>query len=220
MSIRILAVDDHEILRAGIRLVIDDYDDLELIGEVSDGLAAVAQAAELKPDIVIMDISMPGLNGIDTTRQIKEADSNIKVLALTGFSHEQFVIDMLKAGADGYILKDCLSDELVKAIHTVHAGKKYLCNRAAVVVIDSITHGGQEQDGRSPIEKLTDKEYQMLKLVAEGCSGKEIAYKLGISIKTVDGRKRKIMEKLELHSIADLVRFAMSHGLIPLNFEE
>ncbi len=98
--------------------------------------------------------------------------------------------------------------------------KKYLCSKAAVVVIDSITHSGQEQDIGSPMEKLTDKESQMLKLVAEGCSGKEIAYKLGISIKTVDGRKRKIMEKLELHSIADLTRFAMSQGLVPSDFEK
>ena len=220
MSIGILAVDDHEILRAGIRLVIDDCDDLAIVGEACDGSEAVQQAAELKPDIVIMDISMPALNGIEATRQIKEADSNIKVLALTGFSHKQFVLDMLKSGADGYILKDCLSDELVNAIHTVCAGKKYLCNKAAVVVIDSITHSGQEQDSRSPIEKLTDKESQMLKLVAEGYSGKEIAYKLGISIKTVDGRKRKIMEKLELHSVADLTRFAIKKGLVPSDFEE
>ncbi len=220
MSIRILSVDDHEILRAGIRLVIDDYDDLELVGEVSDGLSAVEETAKLKPDIVIMDIAMDGLNGIEATRQIKEADSNIKILALTGFSHKQFVLDMLKSGADGYVLKDCLKDELVKAIHAVCAGKKYLCSKAAVVVIDSITRSGQEQDSGSPIEKLTDKESQMLKLVAEGLSSKEIAYKLGISIKTVDGRKRKIMEKLELHSVADMTRFAIKRGLVPLDFEE
>jgi len=220
MSIRILAVDDHEILRAGIRLVIDDYDDLELVGEVSDGFSAVEETAKLKPDVVIMDIAMEGLNGIEATRQIKEADGNIKILALTGFSHKQFVLDMLKSGADGYILKDCLSDELVKAIHAVCEGKKYLCSKAAVVVIDSITHSGQEQDSGSPIEKLTDKEYQMLKLVAEGYSGKEIAHKLGVSIKTVDGRKRKIMEKLELHSVADMTRFAIRKGVVPLDFKE
>ncbi len=219
MSIRILTVDDHEILRAGIRLVIGDYDDLELVGEVNDGLAAVEQAAELKPDVVIMDIAMEGLNGIEATRQIKEADGNIKVLALTGFSHKQFVLDMLKSGADGYILKDCLSDELIEGIYAVCAGKKYLCNKAEDIVIESVTHDKQtEQTGHS-IEKLTDKESQLLKLVAEGYSGKETAYKLGISIKTVDGRKRKVMKKLVLHGIADLTRFAISHDLVPADFE-
>ena len=219
MSIGILAVDDHEILRAGIRLVTDDRDDLQIIGEACDGSEAVQQAVRLKPDIVIMDISMAGLNGIDATRQIKAADSNIKVLALTGFSHHQFVIDMLKAGADGYILKDCLSDELIKGIYAVCAGKKYLCNRAEDIVIESVTHDKQaEQTGHS-IEKLTDKESELLKLVAEGFSGKEIAYKLGISIKTVDGRKRKVMKKLVLHGIADLTRFAISQGLVSADFE-
>ncbi len=219
MGIGILTVDDHEILRAGIRLVIDDYDDLQISGEAWDGSGAVQQAAKLKPDIVIMDVSMTGLNGIDATRQIKAADSNIKVLALTGFSHHQFVIDMLKAGADGYILKDCLKDELIKGIYAVHAGKKYLCSKVEDIVIESVIHDKQtEQTGHS-IEKLTDKETQLLKLVAEGYSGKEIAYKLGISIKTVDGRKRKVMKKLVLYGIADLTRYAISEGLVPTGFE-
>ena len=219
MGIGILTVDDHEILRAGIRLVIDDYDDLQISGEAWDGSGAVQQAAELKPDVIIMDIAMTGLGGIDATRQIKAADSNIKVLALTGFSHHQFVIDMLKAGADGYILKDCLKDELIKGIYAVHAGKKYLCSRAEDIVIESVIHDGQAEKTEHSIEKLTDKQTQMLTLIAEGYSGKEIAYKLGISIKTVDGRKRKIMKKLVLHGIADLTRFAISHDLVPADFE-
>ncbi len=126
---------------------------------------------------------------------------------------------MLKAGADGYILKDCLKGELIKGIYAVHSGMKYLCNSAEDIVIESVTHDKQtEQTGHS-IEKLTDRESEMLKLVAEGYSGKEIAYKLGISIKTVDGRKRKVMKKLVLHGIADLTRFAISHDLVPADFE-
>lgn len=219
MSIRILAADDHPIVVAGIRSVIDDHDDLEIIGEARDGPASVEQAAKLRPDVVIMDIAMPGLNGIEATRQIKETDGNINVLALTGFSHKQFIFDMLKAGASGYVLKDCLKDQLIEAIYAVHAGKKYLCNEAAGVVVESVRTDLRTRDAGSLIEKLTDKECHMLKLVAQGYSGKEMAYKLGISIKTVDGRKRKIMKKLVLHGIADLTRFAISHDLVPADFE-
>ena len=220
MSIRILAVDDHEILRAGIRVVIDGYEDLELIGEVSDGLAAVEQAAKLKPDIVIMDIGIPGLNGIEATRQITEKNDDIRVLVLSGYADKEFVLDMFKAGARGYVIKDCMSQELIKAIYDVHAGQAYLCSKAADILIESITSGEQEQDSRSSIEQLTDKECQLLKLVAQGFSSKEIAYKLGISIKTVDGRKRDVMKKLVLHGIADLTRFAIKQGLVASDFEK
>ncbi len=219
MSIRILTADDHPIVAMGIRTVIDGHDDLEIIGEARDGPAAVEQAAKLRPDVVIMDISMPGINGIEATRQIKEADGNVKVLALTGFSPEQFVFDMLKAGASGYVLKDCLKDQLIEAIYAVHAGKKYLCSEAASVVVESVRTDLRTREAGSSIEKLTDKECCMLKLVAQGYSSKEIAHKFGISIKTVDGRKRKIMKKLVLHGIADLTRFAISHDLVPADFQ-
>ena len=219
MTIRILTADDHPIVAAGIRSVIDGHDDLEIIGEARDGPAAVEQAAKLRPDVVIMDIAMPGLNGIEATRQIKEADANVKVLALTGFSHEQFVFDMLKAGASGYVLKDCLKDQLIEAIYAVHAGKKYLCSKAADILIGSMKTDGRTREAGSSIEKLTDKDCHMLKLVAQGYSSKETAHKLGISIKTVDGRKRKVMAKLELDGIADLTRFAIKQGLIPSDFE-
>jgi len=218
MSIKILAVDDHELLRAGIKLVIAEQKDMEVIGQADNGFAAVEMTKELKPDVVIMDVSMPGLNGIEATRQIIQGDCNAKVLILSGFSNEQFIIDILKAGASGYVLKDCLSDELLEAIYTVYAGKKYLCSKAADVVVESITRNSeQKQKSRSPIENLTDKERQMLKLVAQGFSGKQISNNLGINIKTVDGRKRSIMKKLDLHNVADLTKFAIKERLITLD---
>ena len=219
MSIKILAVDDHELLRAGIKLVIAEQKDMEVIGQADNGLAAVEMTKKLMPDVAVMDVSMPGLNGIEATRQIMQGDCNAKVLILSGFSNEQFVIDILKAGASGYVLKDCLSDELIEAIYTVYAGKKYLCSKAADVVVKSITRDSERKQNKSPVEKLTEKECQMLKLVAQGISGKQISNTLGISIKTVDGRKRSIMKKLDLHNIADLTKFAIKEGLITLDYE-
>jgi DNA-binding NarL/FixJ family response regulator len=220
MSIKILAVDDHEILRVGIKLVIDEQKDMEVIGQADNGFAAVEMTKKLRPDVVVMDVSMPSLNGIEATRQIIQGDCKAKVLILSGFSNEQFVIDILKAGASGYVLKDCLSDELIEAIYTVYAGKKYLCSKAADVVVESITrNSGQKQKSPSPVEKLTNKECQMLKLVAQGFSGKQISNNLGISIKTVDGRKRSIMKKLDLHNIADLTKFAIKERLVTLDCE-
>jgi len=219
MSIKILAVDDHEILRAGIKLVIAEQKDMEVIGQADNGAAAVEMTKKLRPDVVVMDVSMPGLNGIEATRQIIQGDCNAKVLILSGFSNEQFVVDILKAGASGYVLKDCLSDELIEAIYTVYAGKKYLCSKAADVVVESITRNSERKQNRSPVEKLTEKECQMLKLVAQGFSGKQISNTLGISIKTVDGRKRSIMKKLDLHNIAELTKFAIKEGLITLDCE-
>jgi len=219
MSIKILAVDDHEILRAGIKLVIAEQKDMEVIGQADNGAAAVEMTKKLRPDVVVMDVSMPGLNGIEATRQIIQGDCNAKVLILSGFSNEQFVVDILKAGASGYVLKDCLSDELIEAIYTVYAGKKYLCSKAADVVVESITRNSERKQNRSPVEKLTEKECQMLKLVAHGFSGKQISNTLGISIKTVDGRKRSIMKKLDLHNIAELTKFAIKEGLITLDCE-
>ena len=219
MNIKILVVDDHEVLRAGIKFLVDRHDDMQIIGEADNGLVAVKETRKLKPDIVIMDIAMPGINGIEATRQIKWDDGNIHVLGLSVYADKHSVICMLKAGARGYVVKDCISQELVEAIYTVHGGQIYLCGKAADILIESIINDEQIQDSRSPMEKLTEKECQMLKLVAQGQSGKQIAYELGISIKTVDGRKRKIMEKLKLHSIADMTRFAIKEDMVTLDIE-
>ena len=219
MCIKILTVDDCQLLRQGIKSVIDDHDDIEWVAEASNGTEALEIIKETKPDVVVVDINMPGLNGIETTRKIKDYDSMINVLALSAHLNQSLIIDMLEAGASGYVTKDCISDELIHAIRAVHSGQRYICERATDILVETITKGQVPLESKNAIERLTDKEREMIKLVAVGLSSKQIAYKLGISIKTVDGRRRQIRKKLHLNSIADVVRFAIKKKLVQLDDE-
>jgi DNA-binding NarL/FixJ family response regulator len=215
MSIRILLADDHAITREGLRSLIEKQSDLEVIGEAEDGRKAVCLVRELLPDILITDISMPNLNGIDAARQIVRDYPKVKVIALSVHSNKAFVADMLKAGASGYVLKECLFEELVEAIHTVMAGGIYLSAKVAGVVVgDYIKRlsAGTE----SPLDLLTEREREVLQLVAEGKTTKQIALQLHVTTKAIEANRRAIMEKLDAHSVADLVKIAIAGGLATL----
>lgn len=218
MAIRVIVVDDHGVLREGLRLLIEQRKGLELVGEAEDGRKAVEIAAELKPDIVLMDVSMPGLNGIEAARQILHDNNNIKVLALSAYSNKRFVTEMLKLGASGYILKDSASDELVRAIETVAAGDNYLCPKAASLIIEDYKQNSKSFANHSPLDALTAKERELLQLLAEGISTKEAARLLSVSVKTTDARRRETMNKLGISSMAELTKFAIREGLTSLEF--
>ena len=215
MSIRILLADDHGIMREGLRSLLEKEPDIKVVGEAEDGRKAIGLVSELLPDVVIMDISMPGLNGADATRRIVHQFPTVKVIALSMHSNRIFVVDMLKAGASGYVLKECLFDELVEAIRIVAAGDKYLSPKVAGVVVSDYVKrlsGGAE----SPLETLTGREREVLQLIGEGKNTKQIALELHVSSKTIEANRRKIMEKLDAHSIAELVKMAIVGGLASL----
>lgn len=215
MSIKVLLVDDHAIIREGLRSLLEKQPEVEVIADTYDGRIALDLVRELLPNIVIMDISMPGLNGIEATRQIIAEFPDVKVIALSIHSKRRFVADMLSVGATGYILKECLFDELVQAIKAVAAGGRYLSPRITdVVVSDYVKRLSATAD--SPLEALKSREREVLQLVAEGKSTKQIALELHVSPKTIEANRRQIMEKLNIHSVAELTKYAVREGLTTL----
>ncbi len=211
--IRVLLVDDHVILRDGIKALIGLSKDVEVVGEAGDGQGAIDRVAELRPDVVLMDIAMPGLDGLEATRRIKERYKNVRVLILTQHENREYVFPILKAGADGYVLKKAAGTELLSAIRAVHIGGTFLYPSVArAVVEDYLRPDGTVADRRH--SKLSDREIGVLKLVAEGRSNQEIADLLCLSVKTVTGHRTNIMEKLDLHSRTELVKYAIRTGLI------
>jgi len=215
MSIKVLLVDDHAIIREGLRSLLDKQPEMEVIADTDDGRKAIELVRELLPDIVIMDITMPGLNGIEATRQIIAEFPDVKVIALSIHSKRRYVADMLSAGATGYILKECLFDELVQAIKAVAAGGRYLSPRITdVVVSDYVKRLSASAD--SPFEALKTREREVLQLVAEGKSTKQIALELHVSTKTIEANRRQIMEKLNIHNVAELTKYAVREGLTTL----
>ena len=220
MSITILAVDECEIFRAGIKMVLRKHDDLEIVGEAKDGLEAVQQAKKLEPDVIVMDINMPQMDGIEATRQIISTGSKSHIVALSAYFNESMIVDMVEAGASGYVTKNCFSDELAHAIRAVHKGHRYLCEKATSILVEKVAKSKLPQESTNPIRSLTDKECQMVKMVAGGLSSKQIAYELGISVKTVDGRRRRVREKLHLNGVADLVKFAIKKRMVKLDENE
>ena len=218
MSIRILIVDDHGIVREGLRSLIGQQEGMQIIGEAVTGKEAVELADKLMPDIILMDVSMPVLNGVEAARQIIKGNSGAKVLALSAHSNKRFVTDMLKIGVSGYVLKDCMTEELVRAIGAVMAGERYLSTRVAGIVIDQYVHGKDAKGEGIFLDKLTSKEREILQLVVEGHATKEIARMLNLSIKTIDGRRREVMHKLNMSSVAELTKFAIREELTSLDF--
>jgi len=212
MKIKVLLVDDHAIIREGLRSLLEKQPEMEVIADTDDGRKALRLVQKLSPDIVIMDITMPGLNGIEATRQITAEFPDVKVIALSIHSKRRYVADMLSAGATGYILKECLFDELVAAIKAVATGGRYLSPRITdVVVSDYVKRLSASAD--SPFEALKAREREVLQLVAEGKSTKQIALELHVSIKTIEANRRQIMDKLNIHSIAELTKYAVREGL-------
>ncbi len=215
MPTRVLLVDDHAIIRQGLASLLEKQPDIEVVGSVEDGRKAVDIARELAPDLVIMDISMPNLNGIDATRKIIGEMGDVKIIALSIHSSRHFVAEMLKAGASGYILKECLFDELVEAIKTVLNGGTYLSPRITGVVIDDyVKRLSTQYQPEGPV--LNEREREVLQFLSEGKSTKQIAVQLHVSAKTIESNRRNIMDKLGINSVAELTKYAVREGLTPL----
>ena len=206
---RILLVDDHAVVRQGFKMILDAQSDMEIIGEAANGREAVELAAQLRPDIVVMDVAMPELNGIEATRRVIASDPHIRVIALSMHKDSVYVREILRAGARGYLLKDSGADDLVKAIRAVAGGESYLSPAVSNAVLDDY-----RKHVTNPIDLLTSREREVLQMLAEGKTNKEIAVVLNLSVYTVDAHRGRIMEKLNLHSINELVRFALRNGLI------
>jgi two-component system response regulator NreC len=213
MSIRILIVDNHGILRQGIQDLIEKHSDMEVAGQADNGLTAVELARQLQPDIVLMDVTMPVLNGIQATRQIKSELPDVKVLALSVHAKREFVLDMVRAGVSGYMLKECVFDDLVYDIKVIVAGQSYLSPQIASIVMDGITKDNIFGTAAGNRQVLSAKENQILQLLTEGISAKQIASELGLSVKTVEANRRHIMKKTEVDNLADLIKYAIRQGL-------
>jgi len=211
--IRVLLAEDHAIVREGLRSLLEKQPEIEIVCDAEDGRIAVERVRELQPDVVIMDITMPNLNGLEATRQITKEFPQIKVIALSVHSNRIFVADMLEAGAVGYVLKECLFDELVQAIQAVITGKTYLSSRITGVVVEDYIKRLVNVSA-SPLSSLTSREREVLQLVAEGKSTKEIALELHVSTKTIDAGRRKIMVKLNANSVVDLIKIAIVENLV------
>jgi len=212
MSIRIILADDHTIVRHGLNKLIQQQEDMEVIAQAADGHSAVELTRELSPDMVIMDIGMPDLNGIDATRQIIHEFPQVKVIGLSMHSGQKFVIEMLKAGASGYLLKDCALEELTTAIKTVAAGKIYLSPSITDVVVENYVRHSQKKES-SAFSLLSQREREVLQLMAEGKTTKQIGQHLHISPKTVEGHRLRLMAKLNIDSVAKLTKYAIQEGL-------
>jgi len=216
MSVRIILADDHKIVREGLRALIEKRPGFEVIAEAEDGRTTVKLTKELSPDIVIMDIAMPDMNGIEATRRIIEQVPNVKVIALSMHSDIRFVVEMLKAGASGYLLKDCASEELTNAIRAVMKNRTYLSPDIADIVIKDYSRLISKEN-LSVFSILTAREREALQLLAEGKTTREIATLLKISVKTVETYRQKIMDKLNIYSIAELTKYAIREGLTSLD---
>jgi two-component system response regulator NreC len=212
MSIRIVLADDHAIVRQGLSRAIQQEDDMEVVGQAPNGRATIELVRELSPDILITDISMPELNGVEATRQVLRESPGMKVIALSMHSSRQFVIEMFKAGAMGYLLKDCDYDELVKAIHAVADGKTYVSPSIGDIIVDDLL-GGKPTGTANAFSVLTPREREVLQLMAEGNTTRQIALQLYISPKTVEAHRLRVMNKLDIDNVAQLTKYAIQEGL-------
>lgn len=208
--LKVLLVDDHAILREGLRALLSHYEEIEVIGEAQDGLAAIIFIEDTKPDIVIMDIAMPGMCGIEATRLIHEKFPEVRVLILSQHDDWQYVKPLLEAGAAGYLTKRALGKDLITALQTVARGETFLQPSIATTVTKQMRGNSKKEDRR--VEHLTDREQEILKLIASGKTNPQIAIVLSLSVKTVDWHRTNLMSKLDIHGVADLVRFAIQNG--------
>lgn len=215
MTIKILIADDHKIVREGIRALIEKQPGMEVVGEAEHGRTAMELVQKLSPEVVIMDVAMPDLNGIEATRQIVAKVSNIKIIALSMHSDRRFVVEMLKAGATGYLLKDCAFEELTHAIRAVVVNRIYLSPKINDIVIKEFVRLFPETE-LSVFSVLTPRQRQVLQLLSEGKSTSQIASHLQVSVKTVETYRQQIMDKLDIHSVAELTKYAIREGLTSL----
>ena len=214
-KVRILLADDHTILRDGIRALLEDEPDMLVVGEAEDGRTAVRLACQLKPDLVLMDIAMPLLNGLEATRLITQDCPQVKVLILTMHENEEYIRQVLASGAMGYILKDAAAHELLEAIHAIRRGEPVLSPAITRLVIENYLRWGDLQQDDST-DRLSPREREVLQLIAEGYSSKQIAEILSISIKTVQAHRTNLMSKLDLHDRADLIKYAIQRKIIDI----
>lgn len=208
-KITILLADDHSVVRQGFRRILESQPDMEIVGEASNGREAIERATTLSPDVVVMDVAMPELNGIEATRRLMESSPRTRVLALSMHKDAVYVREILRAGARGYLLKDAIDADLLAAVRAIARGEGYLSPAIADAVLTDY-----RQHVTDPIDLLTSREREVLQLIAEGKTNKEIATDLKLSVYTVDAHRGRIMEKLNLHSTGELVRFAVRKGLI------
>lgn len=213
-TIRVLLVEDHTLVRKGIRSILKSENDIEVIGEAEDGRKALEIVEQLNPDIVLMDISMSSLNGLQATQRIKKKLPKCKVIILTVHEVEEYIFPVLKAGASGYILKKSAPNELIMAIRAIYKGESFLSPSISKKVIKSYIQKGKVKESSSQFENLTEREREVLQLIAEGETNREIAEKLFISQKTVESHRYHLMEKLDMHTTADLVRYAIRRKII------
>ena len=213
-NVRIVLADDHTILREGLRALLAADPDFEIIGEAGDGREAVRCVEKLGPDLLLMDLSMPRMSGMDAISEIKRRYPETKIIALTVHKTEEYLLSTLQAGVDGYVLKDATHDELVMAIHNVMAGKRYLSPGISEKVIEGYLDGKEDSLADSSWQKLSQREREVLKLIAEGYKNKEIAEDLCISLKTVEKHRANLMKKLDLHNAAVLTVYAVEKGLV------
>lgn len=214
----VVLVDDHAMMRDGIRSILEGEDDIKIVGECDNGRDAVELASKLAPDIILMDIGMPGLNGVEATRKIHALDPKIGVIALSMHSDARYVKGILDSGGRGYLLKTCDAEELIRAIHAVLRRKTYVTADLTHVLVDrhNQSESGSLRTGAPPLDVLTPREREVLQLIAEGFTSKEIGAKLGAALKTVESHRTNVIRKLDLHSIADLTKYAIREGLTGL----
>ncbi|MEJ2199784.1 MAG: response regulator transcription factor [Desulfuromonadaceae bacterium] len=216
MAIRILLADDHQIMRDGLIALFDKAKDIEVVAEAENGHETLEKTLELRPDVVVMDLNLPGISGIEATRRILAVDPGRRILALSMLQDQGCVVESLKAGVKGYLVKSCAAEELLQAIRALAAGGSYLCRQATQMVVKDVGHAEPKEPGVADHPVLTARELEVLRLIAAGQNTKEIAYQLGVSVKTIDVHRGRIMKKLNLYSIAELTKYAIREDLTSL----
>ncbi|TVQ76898.1 MAG: DNA-binding response regulator [Phycisphaeraceae bacterium] len=210
--VTVVIVDDHTMVRGGLRSILEDVEGIKVVGEAENGRDAIEMAAKYAPDILLLDVAMPGLNGVEAARKIRSADPKIKIIAVSMHSDERYVAGILDAGGRGYLLKTCDAAELIRAIHSVMRGKIYVTADLTHVLVNRM-HGDASSSGASRFDTLTPREREVLQLIAEGFTSKEIGEKLGAAMKTVETHRTNLIRKLDIHSIAELTKYAIREGL-------
>lgn len=211
--IKVLIADDHKVFRDGIESIIDDIDDIEVVAQAEDGRVVMEKLKEVQPDVILMDITMGGANGIETTILVKKEYPQVKVLVLSMHDESNYVVKILEAGAAGYLLKDAGSTEMIKAIREIASGNTYYSQEVSAILVQQLTQGKKKKDKKAGIP-LTRRELEVLELIAEEYTNAEIAEKLFISIRTVDTHRRNLIDKLTVKNTAGLVKYAIKHGII------
>lgn len=216
MTISVFLADDHAVVRDGLRFLLEAEGDIKVVGDAADGRHTVQEVAQLRPDVVIVDVVMPQLGGIEATRQIRDRCPSAKVVMLSMYSTAEHIFQAFQAGARGYVLKECAGSEVVNAVRSVHAGNRYMSQKISDALVDDYVSLSEVSRARAPLERLSPREREILQLVVEGRSSADIAEVLFLSPKTVDTYRSRLMRKLGIRDLPSLVKFAIQHGLTPL----